>query len=253
MVYAGIDKIQCPDGRAITFERAHDKALNQVAKWTDTKQLPIALSWDAKTGMILSDNRYTYQIAKASDDKTPNDKMPPQMFRKNIVTGEMESFYFDEKHGTIDRTLPGGTIRHIEMIQAPGPNYKKIRLIEETKNGKTSTVLRRAFDDEGNMLQEAIGLPNGAEQIKQFVYDDAGRVVTYLLNGKEMWNNVYDPATGLLTERDLPSLGVKIGFDRLSTGDVKETIEKTGGAVTATKTLAPPEWQSTIAAMQRIE
>ena len=247
LVYAGIDKIQCPGGRTVAFDRSRDKLLNPVVSWTDTLHLPVTLSWDAKTGKILSDNKYTYQIQEVKPDNTW-----PQMYRKNNVTGAMESFYFDEQHGTTDETLPDGTARHIEIVQAPGPNYKDTRLIQDTKDGKTVTVLRRAFDDKGHLLLEAIGLPNGASQVKQYVYDDAGHVVSYLLNGKEMWKNVYDPATGDLKERDLPGLGVKLAFEQLPGGEVKESIEKAGNTVT-TKTISTSDWPATVTSMQRIE
>jgi hypothetical protein len=247
LIYAGIEKIQCPLGRKVAFDRTRDKALNPVITWTDTLHLPVTLSWDIKTGKILSDNQYTYQITELSDDKTW-----PKMDRKNIATGGMESFYFDVKHGTTDETLSDGTVRHIEMIQAPGPNYKATRLIQDTKNGKTQIVLRRAFDDQGHLLLEAMGLGNGKETVKQYVYDDAGRIVSYLWNGNEMWKNIYDPVTGQLKERDLPNLGVKMAFDQLPGGDVKESIQRAGSAVT-TKTLAPNDWQATVSALQKLE
>jgi hypothetical protein len=248
LIYAGIDKIQCPDGRAIAFDRTRDKSLNPVMTWTDTLHLPVTLGWSAKTGKILRDNQYTYQITELSNDKTW-----PKMFRKNRATGKIESYYFDEKHGTTDETLADGTIRHIEMIQAPGPNYKTVRLIQDTKDGKTQIMLRRAFDDQGHLLLEAMGLPDGKEAVKQYVYDDAGRIVSYLWNGKEMWKNIYDPATGQLMERDLPNLGIKVAFDQLPGGDVKESIQKVGGAVTTTKMLAPNDWQATVSSMEKLE
>lgn len=249
LIYAGIDKIQCPGGRTIAFDRNRDKSLNPVVKWTDTLQLPVTLSWSVTTGKILGDGKYTYQILETSKDTTAW----PRMVRKNIVGGRMETFYFDEKHGTTDETLPDGTIRHIEMIQAPGPNYKTVRLIQDTKNGKTQIVLRRAFDEQGHLLLEAMGLANGKETVKQYVYDNAGRIVSYLWNGREIWKNVYDLTTGQLKERDLPTLGVRLAFDQLPGGDVKESIQKVGGAVTSTKTLAPSDWRATVLSMQQLE
>jgi hypothetical protein len=248
LVYAGIDKIHCPQGRIIAFDRTRDKSLNPVLKWTDSMHLPITVSWDTKSGKILSDDKYAYQITEIEKDNTW-----PKMARKNKITNRVESYYFDEKHGTTDQTLADGTLRHIEMIQAPGPTYKAVRLIQDTLNGKTRTVLRRAFDDQGHLLQEAFGLASGKEQLKQYVYDNVGRPVSYLFNGKEMWKNVYDPVTGQLKERDLPNLGMKLAFDQLPGGDVKESIEKAGGAVTSTKTLAPAAWQATVTSAQRLE
>ncbi len=127
------------------------------------------------------------------------------------------------------------------------------RLIEETKNGKKQVVLRRSFDDSGHLLLEAMGLANGKEQVKSFTYDDAGRVLSYSLNGKEMWRNAYDATTGQLTERVFSNLGVKLAFEPLSGGEVKESLEKVGGAVTSVKTLAPKDWQATASTLQRLE
>jgi hypothetical protein len=244
LIYAGIDKIQFPEGRTITLNRDRDKLLNPVLSWTDTRHLPMMASWDVKTGKIISDNQYTYQI---TGDEYPH------MLRKNKVTGKAESFYFDVMHGSYDLDLADGTHRRIEIIQAPGPNYKMVRLIQDTKNGKTQIVLRRAFDEQGHLVEETMGLAKGKEQVKQYVYDDSGRAVSYLLNGNEMWKNVYDPATGQLKERDLPNLGVKLAFDQLPGGEVKESLEKAKGAVTNTKTLDPNAWQAAVTSMQRIE
>ena len=248
LVYAGIDKIQCPGGRIIGFNRSRDKALNPVMAWADTLHPPLTLSWDVKTGKIRSDNQYTYQITEVETTNTW-----PKMARKNIANGKTESFYFDEKHGTTDETLADGTLRHIEIVQAPGPNYKAVRLIQDTKNGKTHIVLRKAFDDQGHLIQQAIGLANGQEQVKQFAYDDAGHIVSYLLNGKVMWKNIYDSATGQLKERDLPNLGVKLAFDQLPGGDVKESVQKIGGQALSSKTLTPNDWHTALNSMEKLE
>lgn len=53
----------------------------------------------------------------------------------------------------------------------------------------------------------------GKEQSRQFVYDEKGRIVSYLLNDKVMWQDTYDPATGQITERDLPQQGAKVTFE----------------------------------------
>jgi hypothetical protein len=248
LVYAGIDKINCPGGRIIALDRSHDKSLNPILSWTDKLHPPITLSWDRNTGKITSDDKYTYQIAEVSTDNTW-----PKMLRKNKLTGKSESYYFDENRGIKDETLADGTIQHEETIMSPGPTYRVVRLIQETKNGKTHNLLRRSFDDEGHLLLEATGLANGKEQVKQYVYDDAGRVVSYLFNGKEMWKNIYDSATGQLMERDLPNLNVKMAFDQLPGGEVKESIEKAGGVVASTKTLDSSAWQKTVQSMQRID
>jgi hypothetical protein len=248
LIYAGIDRIECPQGRVITFDRSRDKALNPVLNWTDTLQLPITLSWSAKTGKIISDNEYTYQITELSDSNRW-----PKMTRTDVSTKKIESYYFDEKHGTTDQTFADGTIRHIEMIQAPGPNYKEVRLVQDTKNGKTQIVLRKAFDDQGRLLEEAIGLGNGQVQVKQYTYDSAGRIVSYAWNGKEMWKNTYDSVTGDLKEREMPELGVTMAFEQLTGGQVKETIKKGESEAAITKTLAPAEWHTTLATIQSAE
>jgi hypothetical protein len=248
LISAGIDKITCPNGREITFERSRDKLLNPVVKWTDSMHLPITLTWDFKTGKIISDDKFNYQVTELNKDGAW-----PKMTRVDKATKKVETYYFDQLHGTTDQTFVDGTQRHIEMIQAPGPNYKAIRLIEETKNGKTRVVLRRSFDEKGHLIQEAFGLASGREQVKQFVYDVVGRPVSYLLNGKEMWKNIYDPVTGLLKERDLPNLGMKLSFDQLPGGDVKESVEKAGGSVVSNKTLAPAAWQATLTSAQRLD
>lgn len=248
LVNAGIDKIQGPDKRIITFNSTRDKYLNPVITLTDTLHPPLTASWNIKSGKILSDDKYLYSITEVSDKETW-----PKIARKNITTGKMESYYFDQKHGTLDETLADGTIRHIEMIQSPGPNFKAVRLIQDTKNGKTQVVFRRSFDDRGHLLLEAVGLANGTEAVKQYAYDEAGRVVSYIWNGKEMWKNVYDATSGQLKERDLTELGVKMTFDQKTGGDVVESVVNPAGVVTSTKTLNANQWQSSVSSMQRLE
>ena len=248
LIYAGIDKITCPEGRTITLDRTRDKLLNPVLSLIDTKQRPLTMSWDLKTGKIISDDRYTYQISDVADDKSY-----PRMARINNVSKKMESYFYNENRGITDLTLADGTTRHIEMIMTPVPTYRVTRLIQETKNGKTQIVLRRSFDDAGHLLLEAMGLANGKEQVKSFTYDDAGKVLSYALNGKEMWRNTYNAVTGQLTERVFSNLGVKLAFEPLTGGEVKETLEKVGGSVTSVKTLAPNDWKATASTLQRLE
>jgi hypothetical protein len=228
LVYAGIEKIQCPGNNDVSFVQSRDKSGTFMANWTDPTHAPMSLAWDSKTGKIQSDGKYTYQINEVSGDLTW-----PHMERTNIETRKAESYYFDQAHGTTDETLADGTVRHIEMIQAPGPNYKAIRLIQDTKDGTTRLVLRHAFDENGHVLQEAIGLAQGKEQIRQFTYDSAGRPISYFFDGKEMWRNSYNSTTGQLREHILPQLKVSVLFDALPNGEVKEIVKGSNSVETS--------------------
>jgi hypothetical protein len=246
LIYAGIDKIECPNGRNIRFEEGHDKSLNPMLKWTDSSFAPLIVHWNAKTGKILSDNYYTYQITELNKDDTW-----PKMDRTNKTNHQVESYYFNQNNGITDQVLPGGVSRHIEMIESPSPNYKAVRLIQDTHNGVTQTLLRRAYDDKGHLILEAYGLAGGKQVTRQFTYDDSGRVASYLLNGKEKWKNIYDPSTGQLIERDVDDLGVKLAFEATTGGEVKESIINANGDVRSTKTLTSTQWQTSLASMQR--
>jgi len=246
LIYAGIDKIECPSGRIIRFAQGHDKSLNPILKWSDSLYVPTTLHWDAKTGKILSDNDCTYQITELNNDNTW-----PKMARTNKANHQVESYYFNQNNGITDQVLPGGISRHIEMIESPSPNYKTVRLIQDTHNGVTQTLLRRAFDDKGHLILEAYGLPGGKQLTRQFTYDDEGRVVSYVLNGKEKWKNIYDPSTGQLIERDVDDLGIKLAFEATSGDEVKESIINANGNVRSAKTLTSTQWQTTLTLMQR--
>jgi len=246
LIYAGISKIEGFQGRVINLDRTTDKKLNPILNLSDTRGPGAKLMWDAKTGKILSDGRYSYSIAEVSSDRTY-----PRMSRTSLVDGKTETFYFDEKHGTTDQTLADGTIRHIEMIVAPGPNYKAIRLVQETRHGKTVDILRRAFDDHGNTILDSSTLPSGIHMVKQYTYDNANRAVSYIFNGKEIWHNIYDPQTGDLRERDLISQNVKIAFDSLPGGEVNESIEKKDGGIISRQTLDENAWQKQCASLEK--
>jgi len=141
-------------------------------------------------------------------------------------------------------------LRHIEMIVAPGPDYKAIRLVQETRHGQTVDVLHRSFDGQGNLVLESSTLPNGRQVVKQYTYDQANRAVSYVLNGREMWRNVYDPATGDLRERDLAAQKVKVAFERLPGGEVTEAVEKIGGGVVSRQKLDGNAWQKQSASLE---
>jgi hypothetical protein len=51
----------------------------------------------------------------------------------------------------------------------------------------------------------------------------------------------------------LSNLGVKLVFDQLPGGEVKESIKSAQGTVTSTKTLGSQVWQETTKAMQSIK
>lgn len=244
LVYAGIEKIQGPNGRTISLNRSHNKALNPMLLWTDTLQLPVTLTWDRKTGKILSDNNCDYHFTEVGKDTDTW----PKMFRTNRLTKKVESYYYDEKHGVCEQMFADGTVRRTERILTPGPNYKALRLVQETKNGQIHMILRHAYDDQGHVLLDAVGLANGQESVKQYTYDSAGRIVSYLLNGKTVWTNIYD-ANGILTERDIPAFGAKLAFNALPGGEVQQIVQNASGH-NMVKTLQTQEWQKVQASFE---
>ncbi len=51
----------------------------------------------------------------------------------------------------------------------------------------------------------------------------------------------------------MENIGVKLAFETLPGGSVKESIVRTGGMVTSSKTLTPNDWEAKVAAMQKTE
>ena len=241
LVYAGIEKIEGSDGRKISFERSRDRAGRQVAELRDSRHLPLRLSWDTATGHILGDGKWDYVISPVNRKKKTGPYYP-QMARTNRANGKTESYLFDPRTGIEKRGLQDGTIRLTHWIVAPGAPYKQIRLIEEqSKDGPKRTVLRRAFDSQGRLILEATGLANGKERIRQFVYDEAGRLASCLIDGQTDWKNLYDQKTGELAGRELPRTGARVLFEKLPAGQVKQTLIQSGGQKTTT-TLTPEAW-----------
>ena len=247
-IYAALSKIHLSNGEIFSFAQGHDKSLNPFIVWGDPSLAVSSLTWDKKTGKIVSDGKYNYSIAEVNPDDTY-----PRMARTDPKSGLSESYYFDPGHGTTDQSFLDGTQRRTEMIIAPGPNYKEIRLITDAKNGKTREVLRRAFDPDGHLILEAMGLANGKEATRQFVYDQAGRVVSYIWNGKEMWKNIYDSETGRLTARFVDNIGVKLSFDYLPGGEVNQSEISSTGARESSVKLSSTAWKRSLDRMQEAE
>ena len=239
LIYAGIEKIEGSNGRNLSFSRSRDEKGNPVLIWADTKHLPMTLTWDNKLGTILADSRWNYQIEKNvatgkpdKDGKVAKEDSAipwPRMHRVSKVGERKEGYYYDPRNGITEETMTDGTLRKTSWIVKPGGLYKTVRSIEETKNGKTQIVLRRAFDEKERLIRETIGLANGKLQDKQFLYDQAGRMTSMLINGDPVWINTFDLKTGKLIGRELPKEGAKLAFDHLATGRiVQKTFKKDG-------------------------
>jgi hypothetical protein len=138
-----------PDGKSESYEFAVTPEVVPTLKVTDAEKVATTYTWDPKSGHILSDGMWTYQIGEVSK---PYDL--PRIERTNSK-GEKEFTYTDQKAGITDRqTLEDGH-RITQVFSSPGNLYGKVRKIEvvDPKGNKTP-LLQLSYDEQGRLYRK---------------------------------------------------------------------------------------------------
>jgi hypothetical protein len=245
-VAGGIKKISSQTGWQVGFNKSWDDKQNPIFTIASNNRPPLVLKWDVKTGTILSDSLWNYKI---NPSKGVGDWPPINRASKN---GKItESYKVDGVTGVTTKLLFNGVTQKTYQVATPRSEvYKHVRMIEEVgKDGKKRVVMRKAYDDNDRVTFMAMTLNNGKEATKRFIYDQSGRMVSYIFNDKVQWKDVYNEKNGQLLSRELPQLGVRTDFSHGLNGEVKAvTIDRSKRA--EEKFYSADEWNKQLVLRQ---
>ena len=117
----------------------------------DRHGLEIRYSYDLRTGHILSEGGWEYEVSKTTDSHER-----PRISRVNQA-GEKESYHFDIGEGVAElQTADGALIRH-HLVTDPGPAYMHLKKTEQIVGGDVQTFYRATFDENGRLSRETDG------------------------------------------------------------------------------------------------
>lgn len=185
-----LQSIVFPDGRKERFSYGVDGAGNPTMTREGRDGAKTAYVWDAKKRCILSDGEFTYAIGEC---KSPYEC--PSLARTN-KSGQTESFAFDSKGISSYRAFDG-TITKRYFMMSPGINYMRLRKIERTSGGKTITVSRRSYDEQGRVIR-VIQNVDGQDVVTTYVYDRNGKATAHCAGEEQVFQEKQQRIISLL-------------------------------------------------------
>ncbi len=163
---------------------------------SNASQLLNTYLWRADTGILISEGGSTYTVS-------PKEEGDPLVSRKNS-SGGVESYFFDNKTGVSEQSLPDGSRVIRSYFVGLGPTQYKLRKCVRSLKGKDIGTFQRSYDEKGRLIREVEGSvqrmwsysPEGqllsmeesrsGELRNRMTYDKQGRLSTSVRPGCEL-------------------------------------------------------------------
>lgn len=150
--------------------------------------------WDVNSGFLKSDQDANYEIENPSLVNSGHSILPDKKIASEgynwhpnqakitriARNGKSEFSYYDRAKGINTKINSEGLTTRTYYFLASGPMMNKVRKIEEIKNGKTSIVLRNAYDELGRVIRSIDS--TGSIEIREYL--DNGGLVRVIKDGR---------------------------------------------------------------------
>jgi YD repeat-containing protein len=140
------------DGKTETFKFALTPELVPTVTFTGSDQKQTLYTWDVATSHIATEQgpngNWTYHIG----DITQDFGQPP--ISRSSPDGKTEGMAVDNKMGIYTARDINGTTTVTHVFETPGLLYHKVKSIETTSNGVTSTIYKASYDEAGNLIRK---------------------------------------------------------------------------------------------------
>jgi len=141
-----------PDGKTDAFKFALTPRLVPTLTFTGPTQQQTIYTWDAATNHIATeqgpDGNWTYKVgAITSQFGLPS-------LSRTDAQGKTEGISVDNNVGTYKVWDTDGVTTITHVFESPGPLYQKLRSIEKTANGVTTTIFKAYYNAEGNLIRK---------------------------------------------------------------------------------------------------
>ena len=147
--------------------------------------------WDAASGLLISDGKWTYQVA-AKEGHAP-------IVSRTNAAGQLESYFYDTRKGISEHLQPDGTVvKRIYFINA-GPAWHKIRKLTISKDDKELESRQWSYDESGRLIRETIG------QLERYwTFHENGKLESEgeIVSGRVKFSNLYD-SEGRVQEKEI--------------------------------------------------
>ena len=171
-----LSKVIFQNGNSEKFEFGIDSKLQPLIKINGDREI----GWNPNSGLIIRDNDINYNIKPAKDYFGY-----AEIERRNSKTGRQEYWF----HNDIDKTDTHGEDGVMERVTyfRSGILSGRVRKIEEIAGQKSRSIYKASYDENGHLVKEET-----PSRIIVNEYDDFGRRIRTLINGKKVWETQFD-------------------------------------------------------------
>ena len=147
-----LSSFKYPDGKTETFKFVLTPDRVPTLTFTNKDNQSTLYSWNATTNHLATEKgpqgNWTYTIG----DVTQEHGVPPISRRSS--DGKTEGLVIDSKMGTYTAQAADGVTTVTHIFETPGPLYNKVKSVEKTTNGVTTTIYKASYDEAGRLIRK---------------------------------------------------------------------------------------------------
>jgi len=147
-----LSSFKYPDGSADTFKFEMTPQRIPTLTFANKDGQQTAYSWDPKTYHIATEKGATGDWTYEIGDIAQNFDLPS--ISRGSSDGRTEGLTIDSQKGTYTSTAVDGTVTVTHVFETPGPLYHKVKSIEKTVNGQTTTISKASYDEAGRLIRK---------------------------------------------------------------------------------------------------
>lgn len=184
-----LTKVALPDESSFQFEYGLEGKRHPSITIRDSAGNDRVLAWDAETKRIVRDGEWRYEI-------TPGEKPGDYAAIKRTNRSGKSEFWHKDKGKGIETFVDLSGTKTVWTRFAAGKLAGRLRKIETTKDGKTSTQLALNYGPDGRVTREVSPL---GELVPK--YDEKGRFVAKIkTDGHIAWQRKFDDKNRVVLE-----------------------------------------------------
>ncbi len=216
-IVRSLSKYTRPDGSEHIIEYGVDEKLNPTINRGGDR----LVVWHAATRRILRDGEWSYDI-KPDEDPQANAAIGRTNAKK-----EREFWHRNETKGEEIEGTPDGREK-ITSWFVSGKLNGKLRDIKMRSNGKTETIRKLTYDEQGRVLRD-----ENKEADVGYEYEPGRKTATAVDNATKAptWKKETDVATGRVNYSD--GAGLNATLENLGPHEVLVTVQKNGKLIKA--------------------